>query len=327
MILGFVDNVQNLALGLVLPIVIMVIQLILRWRDKQVSHITIVENKCSMVFPSLMENIDGLTVEYDKKPIEGNLIFFQITIFNSGVSDIPDTSIYEPLCLKLPSGFKWKSYKIFDNSENLKFEITLNEKDLSLIWDLLKIQEYIRIDTVIEYSPNSEEECEAQISPDNLLSNISFNKTRVLDLKVSKSNIRNYDILLRNLKTCVFFVLTMLFLYEILLMNERIIVFDAEIPNIQSPVSFSIKGKNNVIMTDSLGNEFIYEQHETFLINNVSTKKNVEKKSQKSRLIPIFVLVNVWGFILFEQFRMRKKRERLGLVSSKSWNQFEIEDC
>ena len=41
----------------------------------------------------------------------------------------------------------------------------------------------------------------------------------------------------------------------------------------------------------------------------------------------MLVLVYIWGFILIEQCRMRRKREKYGLVSGKTWNQFDIEDC
>lgn len=39
------------------------------------------------------------------------------------------------------------------------------------------------------------------------------------------------------------------------------------------------------------------------------------------------ILMNTWLFILIEQYRMRRKREKYGLVSDKPWNQFDIEDC
>lgn len=38
-------------------------------------------------------------------------------------------------------------------------------------------------------------------------------------------------------------------------------------------------------------------------------------------------LLFTWGFILIEQYRMRRKREKYGLISDKPWNQFDIEDC
>ena len=41
----------------------------------------------------------------------------------------------------------------------------------------------------------------------------------------------------------------------------------------------------------------------------------------------MFILMNTWLFVLIEQYRMRRKREKFGLVSGKTWNQFDIEDC
>ena len=62
-----------------------------------------------------------------------------------------------------------------------------------------------------------------------------------------------------------------------------------------------------------------------FVIDSVQEiKKDKKEDIPKAYMLP---LLYVWGFVLLEQFRMRRKRERYGLVSEKSWNQFDIEEC
>ena len=62
--------------------------------------------------------------------------------------------------------------------------------------------------------------------------------------------------------------------------------------------------------------------------NTVKDVYVLKKKREKPWGLEILLIItNIWGFILFEQLRMRKKRERMRLVSKKPWNQFEIEDC
>ena len=109
----------------------------------------------------------------------------------------------------------------------------------------------------------------------SLLSKITYNKSRILDMKVKKTNIRNYEIFLRSLKTMVFVLLIPLF---VTIIYNRIL-------NPNEPIeSYIPKGY-------------------------------------------MFILMNTWLFVLIEQYRMRRKREKFGLVSGKTWNQFDIEDC
>lgn len=316
---------SDLIIGILLPIIIMIIQLILRWRDKQISHITLIENKNIVLFPSLINKIDGLNIKYNKKNITGNLLFYQLTIFNSGVSDIPKSKIYAPLSLKLPELYKWSSYKIFDKSEGLDIEISSIDTELILAWDLLRVGEFVRIDTVIECSP----ECQLdnKISINNLLSNITFNKSRIVNLQISKKNIRNYEIALRNMKTYMFILLGFLLIYTMFPKYENHIMYDVNMKNIKSPIEF-ISKNDSIFLIDNLNNKVLYEQNNELKITNIHIQKEKVNDIHKTEIrIPLLFLLNLWAFILCEQYRMRKRRERLRLITKTYWNQFEIEDC
>ena len=132
--------------------------------------------------------------------------------------------------------------------------------------------EYVRLDIIADYDSSLGE---YKHDKQSLLSKITYNKSRILDLKVQKTNIRNYEIFLRGLKTMVFILLIPLFISIIY---------------------------NRIMPPDKSIDSYIPQSY-------------------------MFFLMYTWGFILIEQYRMRRKREKYGLVSNNPWNQFEIEDC
>ncbi len=315
-------SLETILIGISLPILLFVIQLVLSYRDKRTTQITFIENKCASLSSFFINEIDGLEIKYQEKPITGNLLFYQLTICNSGVSDIPKSQIYAPLCIQTSKNFRWKSYKLFDKSEEFNPKLTLSDDKLLIDWELFKKGEFIRVDTVIEHSNEKKENPDETV---NLLSNISFNKSRIVNLKVQKANIRRYDIFLRNLKTAVFFALTTLFIANILNMNESHIVFELDSKSFKNPVEFIEKEGAKIVLVDSTNTEFEYLPNTEQKIQNVYVL--VKKRDKPWGFNAIWILVNIWGCILFEQLRMRKKREKLRLISDKPWNQFEVEDC
>lgn len=323
-IIEFISNLslETLLIGITLPILSFIIQLVLRNRDKQTAQITFIENKSLSLLPLLNNKIDGLEIKYYDKPITGNLAFYQLTIYNSGVSDISKSQIHAPLCIQIPKGFQWKSYKLFDKSEEFDPIITISYDKLIIDWELFKKGEFIRINTIIEHSQGTKDNI-GEI--DNLLSNISFNKSRIVNLNVQKANIRKYDIFLRNLKTAVFFMLSYMFIMSIINNNESHVVFKLDSEYFKNPVEFKEKKGEKIVIIDSNNTEFEYLSETEQIIKNVYILE--KKRDEPWGINAIFILVNVWGLILFEQLRIRKKRERIRLVSKKPWNQFEIEDC
>jgi len=105
-----------------------------------------------LVFSRFIDGIRDLEITYQRKSITENLIFYQATIFNSGVSDIPGSSVYEPLCMTLPSNYKWKSFDLHDISPGLKIESRCKKNNLIITWDLFKKDEYLRFDAVVAYT-------------------------------------------------------------------------------------------------------------------------------------------------------------------------------
>lgn len=83
-----------------------------------------------------------------------------------------------------------------------------------------------------------------------------------------------------------------------------------------------------MVLIDSLGNEHPYDSSfRDFNFHKVSAvRKNNERGSTLYRAAFLMTAPFVF-FILFEQLRMRKKREKLNLVSPGPWDHYKEEDC
>lgn len=121
------DN-QILIIGLGLPLVIFFFQLWLWLRDHKTCDITLIENRNFIIDPSLANRVDGLSISYKDRPIENWLLYYQLTITNSGTKDISRNEVVAPLTLAMPDNVKLISCKVFDQSKDLESFISLKDK-------------------------------------------------------------------------------------------------------------------------------------------------------------------------------------------------------
>lgn len=315
LLIQFFNDNQKLIIGVGLPLIFFLIQLWLWIRDHRSCDITLIENRNFIIDPSLSNRVEGLSILYKDRPIENWLLYYQITITNSGTKDISRNEVVTPLTLAMPDNVKLISCKAFDLSKDLESVISMKDNAIIIQWDLFKVGEYIRLDIVADYDSSLGD---YKYYKQSLLSKITYNKSRILDLKVQKTNIRNYEIFLRALKSMVFMCLIPIMLSAIINRHETIKEFmvATKTGDMCGQLEFStdsviVKGKGTVGYP--------------VVINGIQEKeKDVGGRLKKWY---VFALLYVWGFILIEQYRMRRKREKYGLISGKVWNQFEIEDC
>lgn len=315
LLIQFFNNNQKMIIGVGLPLIFFLIQLWLWIRDHRSCDITLIENRNFIIDPSLSNRIEGLSILYKDRPIENWLLYYQVTITNSGTKDISRNEVVAPLTLAMPDNVKLISCKSFDQSKDLESVISLKDNAIIVKWDLFKVGEYIRLDIVADYDSSLGD---YKYDKQSLLSKITYNKSRILDLKVQKTNIRNYEIFLRALKSMVFMCLIPIMLFAIINRHETV-------------KEFMVATKTGIMCgqlefsTDSVIVEGKGTVGYPVVINGIKEKeKDVGNRLKKWY---VFALLYVWGFILIEQYRMRRKREKYGLVSGKAWNQFEIEDC
>ena len=313
------EDYQNQIIGIGLPLVIFFIQLWLWLKDHRTCDVTLIENRNFILDSSLPHKVDGLSILYKDSPIKNSLLYYQITVTNSGTKDISRNQVASPLTLTMPDNVKLISCNIFDQSKDLQSEISLKNNAIVVEWDLFKSGEYIRLDIVADYDSSLDD---YKYNEHSLLSKITYNKSRIQDLKVKKTNIRQYEIFLRGLKTMVFICLIPLLILTIYnkLFKPHETINEVTIATKNGPVEGLITFFRDSAIVEGSG-MVGYP-----VVVTGAHEKEIEVKENFPRNY-MFVFVCIWGFILLEQYRMRRKRERYGLVSDKPWNQFEIEDC
>lgn len=300
-------------------------------KEKKTTALGFIENKCITLFSPLIDTVDGLKITYKRKSIINNLILYQATIYNSGVSDIADTSIYKPLTLKLPENFVWKSFEIFDQSESLSISHSIEGSDLMIKWDLFKKEEFFRFDTVIE-NLNSDSEEKKDVTEritNTLAKRISFNDSRISNLQIERQNIKSYESFLRWGKTAIYYTIIMLSLKLMVFDKKDTIVYDVNLDSIRTQVEIVFNSDNQVLLIDSLDNRFFVDSLSNELV--ISDAKVVQKVDLKfkDKTYPsvMLILCTIVLIFLFEQKRMRNKREKMNLVSPGIWNPYKEEKC
>ncbi len=300
-------------------------------KEKRTTALGFIENKCVTLFSPLIDTVDGLKITYNRKSINNNLILYQATIYNSGVSDISNTLIYKPLTLKLPDEFVWKSFKIFDQSEGVNISHSIDGSDLKIEWDLFKKEEFFRFDTVIENLNNdSEEQKDATEKITNTLAKrISFNDSRISNLQIVRQNIKSYESFLRWGKTFIYYTIIMLSLKLMVFDKKDTIVYDVIIDSTSTQVEFVFNSDNDVLLIDSLDNRILLDTLSNDLV--ISNAKVIQKEDLKfkEKTYPrvMIILCTIMFIFLYEQMRLRKKREKMNLVSPGNWNPYKEEEC
>lgn len=312
-----------------LAIFIFVLGWIKSIRDKKTTALGFIENKCIALFSPLINSVDDLKITYKKELINNNLIYYQATIYNSGVSDIPQTAIYKPLTLKLPENFIWKAFNIYDKSEGLKLSSVIDGVDLKIEWDLFKKEELFRFDTIIEVLNVKPEELKTiTTSITNLLSEkISFNDSRISNLQVGRKNLKSKKLYLRWSKTLIYCLIIVLNLNLIFFNKKDVFIYDVRLGTDVKRVEF-VENNKDVMLLDSFGDYFLLDTLSNDLVvlrADVIKKENLTFKSKIYRNVMIILCV-IMIMILHTQKRIRNKREKMNLISPGDWNPYKEEE-
>jgi hypothetical protein len=114
-------------------------------------RIAFYEEDCISLFESIVQGIEGLEVNFEKKPVSRNLVLLKGCVANVGGMDIDKGAIHKPLTFSLPEVFKWLKAKIVSSSPEVNASYHLSSpNELVFEWDLLKPNEYFRFDALVE---------------------------------------------------------------------------------------------------------------------------------------------------------------------------------
>ena len=120
-------------------------------------RLSYIEEDCIPLFKSIIKNMQGIEIFFEKAPINPSLVMLKGCLLNSGNTDIDDKMIHEPLAIRLPENSRWKRVIITDKSPDIKVTSKIINNDLEINWDLMKKGEYIRFDSLIDIGLDEED--------------------------------------------------------------------------------------------------------------------------------------------------------------------------
>jgi len=144
-------------------------------KSRRRTQLAFYEEDCISLFESIVQSIEGIEINYEKKPISQNLVLLKGCVANTGGIDIDRVAIHKPLTFSLPQAFKWLKARIVSSSPevNARYELP-NPNELLFIWDLLKPNEYFRFDALAETPPKKENEKERTTPKQALRNSLNF---------------------------------------------------------------------------------------------------------------------------------------------------------
>lgn len=163
-----------------------------------------------------------IDIKYQGNTVDNYLILFKGSISNNGHSDVDKTRIYKPLLIKTKDEYKWLEANVSDTPDGANVSLVkINETTLELNWDLLKREEQIEFEALIEIPQNKEIE---EITED-FYNSIDFD-FRITDVnKIEKLSEVNPKEKIRNRRKSLQFFLGIFFFIAGLY-----IIFNPELP-------------------------------------------------------------------------------------------------
>jgi hypothetical protein len=122
-------------------------------------RITFIKENIIGLFDSIVRNMPDLSMHYEGKPVNENLVLLKGCFLNSGTQDITSDMVTDKLTIELPNGFKWLTGKVVSSSPNVHAEMKIQE-ETKLLFDLglFRCNEYTRFEALAEIpSPQPQE--------------------------------------------------------------------------------------------------------------------------------------------------------------------------
>lgn len=125
------------------------------------------ERKVSVVFKNkecyslFREDVKRLNIDviYNKTALKNPLILLKANLINNGHIDIGKNRIYKPLKIKSSETYNWLEARITSSPKGAKTSIALlNDQEVQLNWDLLKQNECVEIEALVEITGELEQQ-------------------------------------------------------------------------------------------------------------------------------------------------------------------------
>ena len=148
-------------LGLIVTIILGYYGIKLTKNSKQLTRIEFKRKECFSLFDSAIEKLN-IDINYLDKKVENPLILLKAEIKNTGTTDIDKNSIYEPLKIIANKRFEWLEINLTDNKTKVNPILKkINQSEIIIEWDLLKVNEKIEIEALIEAKKKENDDYES----------------------------------------------------------------------------------------------------------------------------------------------------------------------
>lgn len=150
-------NFIYFVLGILVTVIVGIIGIIYsnkRGNERQVKYI---QHKCISLFSKVITDLDELQVLYKGKDVNQDLLIYEFSFHNSGVTDIDKSETHSPLIYLLPKQFEWKSAVITTKTNSLNLDINTESNKLKIEWDIFKSNEFFKLETIIEKIEQSDD--------------------------------------------------------------------------------------------------------------------------------------------------------------------------
>jgi len=290
-------------------------------KSKNRTSIWYFEDSRITLFKSVVKELDELEIKYKNEPINENLIIYRGTFFNSGNTDIDKNVIHKPLKIILPPNYEWKKVKIINKSKDINIEFDNNSNSLHFSWDILRVDEYVTFDSVIEYKLTSDSSPSSESIANYLSNNISFEQ-RITNLEPIKTIDPSFSSLHGYKYTSLIFIAIIVF-FSVLF--GRSIVFpdyknsyEVVVDSTSTFVTFKNKNANQIQFLNNSGKKLMLVDIKQINDNNMLTGKIKSEKDLKYLDIISGGLLILLVIILYIITRKSYKRIK-NILIAKHW--------
>lgn len=272
------------------------------------------------------EDVNRLNIEliYNKTTLNNTLILLKAKLINNGHVDIDKNRIYTPLKIKSSEVYNWLEATVTSAPNGAKTDIKLlNGQEVELNWDLLKQNEYIEIEALVEIVGELEKDEEKGT---DFYNNLSFDY-RITDLnsiqkekQISNSNrFRSIYNKIAKILAIITILIGVIFLsFEFFpnlnFMEKQVVSYAINKDNNELVTIIASENPNEITLTID-GNEekkkiTVKEFNELYQLKGIEKTSVDPKSSTFNRVIGIVYIL--MGGILF--FLKRKKKKATNTV-------------
>lgn len=123
--------------------------------------LSFVEHERIALFRTIVKDLNNVEVKFRGNPVSENIILFSGSLIKTGNRDIDKSMMHKPFSVCISKKFKLLDANITDHSSDIAANCEIvDEQKMNLKWDLLKKDEFISFNSLVEYLGDTEMEGE-----------------------------------------------------------------------------------------------------------------------------------------------------------------------